>query len=239
MDMNSGRLFKYGPIAAAIALAVVVALFPPISLVSGDDAAERPAGKPTGDLAVRGTVWVNGASASTFSTVVSGSRLVTEPRSSAVVGLKSLGRIYMDADTQLLVNFDDAGVHIELLRGSIRVQKTAATVMEVLTRTCNRVEVVEGEVLALTPDSKSKEQEFREDLDPGELQEFRAETDLLSKAKTDRVDYRISIIECGVAAAPVIIKPILPLVLPAALGGAAAGTIPTLVSGNPVSPSRP
>lgn len=200
-----------------------------------------PAGnKVTGELVSRGRVLVNGSGVPRTTTLFSGSRITTQGSGGAVASLGPLGQVYVDTDSELMLTFSETGAKIELFSGSVRLQKNAQTALEIITRKCTRVEVVRGTVQLANTENAPQTTNANLILKDGDLREFTKETTIFSGAQSSLVDYRVSIIECGVPAAA-IPKPIFPfLPVAGALAGAgAAGAIPVIVKSGSPSPSRP
>ena len=157
-------------------------------------------GPATGSIVVQGEVMINGTASVSQTTLVSGNHIVTKDNSSAVASLGTLGKIFLNSKTDLVLNFNENGVQVELLSGSIRLQKAAESKMEVLTKICSSVEVMKGEVVTIN--SKHKETRASDNtVRAGELHEYKEASQLLHKGMASEIDYRVSTIECKAGAA--------------------------------------
>jgi len=171
---------------------------------------------------------VNGTPAPPSTTLVSGSSVSTRDNSSAVIGLGSLGQVFLDVKTDLIVTFDNSGVKIELTSGSIRVQKSNPTGVEVLTSKCNQIEVRTGEILVTFLGKMQPGKESQWVLTTGELKEWKTENTLSSTSRTPDIDYGVAITKCNLPAAVV-----------GAVTGGTAAFILLIRDNNPASPSSP
>lgn len=79
----------------------------------------------TGEITVSGQVSVNGQNAVSNSTIVSGSTIVTGPNSSAVISLGKTGRIELQANSNLVLNFSDNSIVGVLSSGKAHVANAA------------------------------------------------------------------------------------------------------------------
>ena len=79
----------------------------------------------TGEITVSGQVTVNGQTAVSNSTVISGSTIVTGANSSAIVSLGKTGRVEILADSNLVLNFTEAGIVGILSSGKARAANAA------------------------------------------------------------------------------------------------------------------
>lgn len=79
----------------------------------------------TGEITVNGQVTVNGQTAVSNSTIVSGSTIVTGANSSATISLGKTGRIELQADSNLVLNFSDSSIVGILNSGKARVASAA------------------------------------------------------------------------------------------------------------------
>lgn len=86
------------------------------------------------DLAVKGQVTVNGERAVSNSTVVSGSKITTGSRSSAIIGLGSIGRVELQPETSLTLEYSDNSIVATLSSGKVRIANAAGIVTSVTTR---------------------------------------------------------------------------------------------------------
>ncbi|QYO62774.1 FecR domain-containing protein [Leptolyngbya sp. 7M] len=75
----------------------------------------------TAEITVTGQVTVNGITAVSNATVISGSTIVTGPNSSATISLGKNGRIELNADTSMVLNFSGNSVVGILSAGKTRV----------------------------------------------------------------------------------------------------------------------
>lgn len=79
----------------------------------------------TGELTVSGQVSVNGQNAVSNSTIVSGSTIVTGQDSSAVISLGKTGRVELQANSNLVLNFSETGIVGILSSGKALVANAA------------------------------------------------------------------------------------------------------------------
>lgn len=88
----------------------------------------------TGELTVVGQVTVNGANAVSGATVFSNSTITTGAGSSAVVSLGKLGRVEIQENSNLNLNFSDSGITATLNDGKARFASTAGIATSVATK---------------------------------------------------------------------------------------------------------
>jgi hypothetical protein len=149
--MKSRFLFK--PIALLLVFAVMqvyVLLTPTYANTSSDSNANTSSSSLMfGNLLLNGdqSVYVNGASAKSGTTIFSGAQLQTPEGVAATVQLSKLGRLAIDSNTQLTVTFDKDFVDVQVLSGNAELT-TNAGVTGTLTTPA-------GEKLAANPASKS------------------------------------------------------------------------------------
>src|SRR5215467_10565479 len=75
----------------------------------------------TAEIMVTGQVTVNGQAAVSNSTIVSGSTIVTGPGSSALISLGKTGRIELQADSNLSLQFSDNSIVGVLSSGKLTI----------------------------------------------------------------------------------------------------------------------
>ncbi|MGE3466720.1 MAG: hypothetical protein AB7J13_07285 [Pyrinomonadaceae bacterium] len=88
----------------------------------------------TGEITVTGQVTVNGQAAVSNSTIVSGAVINAGPGSSATVSLGKLGRVEIQSDTTVTLNFSDSGIIAMLDNGRVRVANSAGVASTVTTK---------------------------------------------------------------------------------------------------------
>jgi len=88
----------------------------------------------SGEITVSGNVTVNGQAAVSGSTIVSGASIVTSKGSSAVVSLGKLGRVEVQEETTMRLNFSDMGIVAMVDLGKVRVSTSAGTASTVTTK---------------------------------------------------------------------------------------------------------
>lgn len=196
--------------------------------------------KPTGTINAQGKVMVNGAQSLNTSTLVSGSQITTKENSTAVLSLGVLGQVFVDANSDLKLEFDDTGVNIELMAGSLRVQKSNNSNIQVLTRTCAQAEVVNGEIMATGKESKTAA-DGQWVLKAGDLKEWKDKGGITTNSQTAAIDYRVSVISCDLSGAATSARriPLRPVLAGAAAAGGAGIVTPIIRDNNPVSRSTP
>lgn len=86
------------------------------------------------EIAVTGQVTVNGQTAVSNSTITSGSSITTAKGSSAVVSLGKLGRVEVQEDTTMTLNFTDSSIIAMLDSGKVRVSTPAGVASTVTTK---------------------------------------------------------------------------------------------------------
>ncbi len=79
----------------------------------------------TGEITVSGQVTVNGQNAVSNSTIISGATIVTGPDSSAVVSLGKMGRVELNANSNITLRFSDNSIIGMLDEGKVRVSNAA------------------------------------------------------------------------------------------------------------------
>lgn len=208
--MRTGsKLFRYGSLLFIACLALL-----PIVGVGG-------APPPTGVLYSQGSVSVNGTQMITQSTLVTGSHIITEQSGNAVAMLKALGKVFIDNNTELMLNLDQNMVKLDLRAGSVRLQQSTSSIAEVWVKGCHRVEVIDGEVMTMV-DGDDK---WNSLLKSGELQEYKTDKSFIVKGKSPKFDYRVALISCGIAAAAVPGGAAVPVAALATVGAVSAGGI--------------
>ncbi|MEW6731504.1 MAG: hypothetical protein AB1489_09240 [Acidobacteriota bacterium] len=193
--------------------------------------------KKSGELKPSGTVMVNGAAVASNVTVLTDSRIVTMGNSGAVANLGATGQLFVGENTDLMLTFADTWVRIELSYGTVRVQNGSQSIAWVITKTCVRVEVINGSVKILNDNNKDEEA-----LKVGESKEFLDKNGITSNTIDYPVDYRVSTIDCLVAATPRAKPSRRGLLFALFGGGGAAGALGGLLGGGdptPASPFRP
>ncbi|MFM9903838.1 MAG: hypothetical protein ACKVQJ_04620 [Pyrinomonadaceae bacterium] len=88
----------------------------------------------TGEITVTGQVTVNGQPAVSTSTITSGSTVTTAKGSSAVVSLGKLGRVEIQEDSSLTLNFSDTSVIAMLDSGKVRISANVNVATTVTTK---------------------------------------------------------------------------------------------------------
>jgi ferric-dicitrate binding protein FerR (iron transport regulator) len=221
-------------------LARVMVLLLAMILVGSTALANR---RPTASLTSSGKVMVNGAQVQPNATLVSGSQVATMDGSSAVISFGPLGQVFLGANSSIMVNFDDAGVKVELKGGSVRVQKANPTNVEVFTETCNNVEVMNGKVEVVSQDKKVANKKTADAvLETGQSKDWQTKGKAASRGASTDLDYKVSLIECDLAgAAQTASRVPMGVIVAGAAGGAAAIITPIVRSSgnNSVSLSRP
>ncbi|MEQ1923122.1 MAG: hypothetical protein ABL952_11510 [Pyrinomonadaceae bacterium] len=87
-----------------------------------------------GDITVTGQVTVNGQTAVSNSTITSGSSISTAKGSSAVVSLGKLGRVEVQEETTVTLNFTDSSIIGMLDSGKVRFSTMAGVAATVTTK---------------------------------------------------------------------------------------------------------
>lgn len=88
----------------------------------------------TAEITVTGQVTVNGITAVSNATVISGSTIVTGPNSSATISLGKNGRVELNADTSMVLNFSGNSVVGILSAGKTRVATAAGVPTTITTK---------------------------------------------------------------------------------------------------------
>jgi hypothetical protein len=88
----------------------------------------------TAEISVTGQVTVNGQSVVSNSTFISGGTIVTGPNSTALVSMGKLGRIEVQADSNLVLNFSSTGIVGVLSSGKARVSNSAGIPTTITTK---------------------------------------------------------------------------------------------------------
>lgn len=88
----------------------------------------------SGEITVTGQVTVNGQAAVSNSTILSGAVITTAQGSSAVVSLGKLGRVEVQADTTVTLNFTDNVIVAMMDAGKVRVSNSAGVATTVTTK---------------------------------------------------------------------------------------------------------
>ncbi|MBK7394534.1 MAG: hypothetical protein IPI64_14775 [Chloracidobacterium sp.] len=86
------------------------------------------------EITVTGQVTVNGQTAVSNSTITSGSSITTAKGSSAVVSLGKLGRVEVQEDTTMSLNFTDSSIIAMLDSGKVRVSTPVGVASTVTTK---------------------------------------------------------------------------------------------------------
>jgi len=87
-----------------------------------------------GEITVNGQVTINGASAVSGATVFSDSTITTAKGSSAVVSLGKLGRVEIQSETTVKLNFTDGSIVAMLDQGRVRVSSSSGVAATVTTK---------------------------------------------------------------------------------------------------------
>ncbi len=229
---------KFNSLSKYISAGMLLAVGGGLSILSAQVDSVKPV---MVSLLSKGNVKVDGTKVPQNATVTNGSRIVTEKDSTAMANMGSNGYLFIAENSEVVVKWDDAGANVELISGSVRVQKPEQVKVNVWARSCNQVDVINGEVAVWWPEDKVKE---ARKLQTGESEEYRllAQHVLTAPAST-ATKYRVSIIDCktGIVAIPPAGFPVL-AVAAAVAGATTAVTIPTLTGDDddgPVSRSRP
>jgi hypothetical protein len=87
----------------------------------------------TGSLTTQGNkpITVNGVSATSGATVVSGASIETPDAVGGTVNLGSLGTLQIDPNTKLILEFQDGSVKVRLLQGCVTLRTRKGTIGEV------------------------------------------------------------------------------------------------------------
>lgn len=192
-------------------------------------------------LLSKGNVKVNGTKAPQNATVDNGGRIVTEKDSTAMANLGSNGYLFISENSEVIVKWDDTGANVEIVSGSVRVQKPEQVKVDIWARNCNQVDVISGEVAVWWPEDKAKD---AHKLQSGDSAEYRMMAQhVLTAPASSATTYRVSIIDCktGLVATPPAGFPVL-AVAAAVAGATTAAAIPTLIGdddGGSVSRARP
>jgi len=88
----------------------------------------------SGEITVTGQVTVNGQAAVSNSTILSGAVITTAAGSSAVVSLGKLGRVEVQADTTVTLNFTDNVIVAMMDLGKVRVANSTGVATTVTTK---------------------------------------------------------------------------------------------------------
>ncbi len=86
------------------------------------------------EITVTGQVTVNGQTAVSNSTITSGSSITTAKGSSAVVSLGKLGRVEVQEESTMTLNFTDSSIIAMLDSGKVRISNSAGTATTVTTK---------------------------------------------------------------------------------------------------------
>lgn len=229
---------KFNSLAKCVSAGLLLVVGGGLSLLPAQVSSTKPA---LVSLLSKGNVKVDGTKVPQNATVTSGGRIVTEKDSTAMANLGPNGYLFIAENSEVVVKWDDAGANVELVSGSVRVQKPEQVKVDIWARNCNQVDVINGEVAVWWPEDKAKD---ARKLQTGDSEEYRmlAQHVLTAPASTATA-YRVSIIDCktGLVAVPPAGFPVL-AVAAAVAGATTAATIPTLTGGDddePVSRSRP
>lgn len=107
----------------------VVLLVPTISLTA------LASGQLSGELWMHGIATVNGKTVTTGLTILSGSRIQTGKDSTAIISLGPLGRIKLQAESELILTFTEKTINGKLLTG-VAMLSAPETVVAVLRTPC-------------------------------------------------------------------------------------------------------
>lgn len=195
--------------------------------------------KAKGSITSQGSVTVNGSAIASGSTIISPSTISSKESSSAVINVGQLGQLFLDSKTDIKLSFSNAGLKVEILAGSLRVQKSNPTSnIEVTADTCNQIEVMNGEVSVWEQEKGNGSP--RSVLNTGQIKEWKNKSATYSISRSESVDYKVSIIQCDAAVAKAPVRNLKGMAIFAGAAGATAGTlIPILRNDSSVSRSRP
>lgn len=194
-----------------------------------------------GSITSQGSVTVNGTAIASGSTVLSPSIISSKDGSNAVINIGTLGQLFIDSKTEVKLAFSDSGVKIELMSGSLRVQKSnPSSNVEVSANTCNQIEVMSGEV-SVWEQGKGNSNEPKSILNTGQIKEWKNKSATYSISRSSNLDYKVSIIDCNAAVAKAPTSHLRAIGILAGAAGAGAGIAVPLLGGNDntVSTSRP
>ena len=88
----------------------------------------------SGEITVTGQVTVNGQPAVSNSTILSGAVITTGSGSSAVVSMGKLGRVEVQSDSSLTLNFSDSGIVAMLDSGRARISSSPGVATTLTTK---------------------------------------------------------------------------------------------------------
>jgi hypothetical protein len=88
----------------------------------------------TGEITVSGQVTVNGQSAVSNSTIISGSTIITGADSSAIISLGKTGRIELQANSNMVLNFSDNSIVGIMSSGKAHVANSAGVATTITTK---------------------------------------------------------------------------------------------------------
>lgn len=138
MNSVSRKTLKMISVLAALCLFqvyVLAAATAPNAVVTNPNAATSANSLMLGRLVLAGTesILVNGNSASSGTTILSGSQLQTPGNVEATVQLGGAGTLYIQPSTNLTVTFDQANVNVKVAAGSAFVATNAGVRSSVTT----------------------------------------------------------------------------------------------------------
>ncbi len=113
-------------LVASFTAIAVLCVFSSVALAGTKDVA--------GEITVTGQVTVNGQTAVSNATIVSGSTVVTGAGSSAIISLGKLGRIEVQADSNLVLNFSDNDIVAMVSAGKAKFATAAGIAATVTTK---------------------------------------------------------------------------------------------------------
>lgn len=113
-------------LVASFTAIAVLCVFSSVALAGTKDVA--------GEITVTGQVTVNGQTAVSNATIVSGSTVVTGAGSSAIISLGKLGRIEVQADSNLVLNFSDNDIVAIVSAGKAKFATAAGIAATVTTK---------------------------------------------------------------------------------------------------------
>jgi hypothetical protein len=96
-----------------------------------------------GELAVQGSVTIDGAPAATGSTIFSGNRLVTGTAASAVASVQG-SRLTLAEETDAIVTFADDKIRVDVICGSAAAVAAAGMTIEIIAHDDTSVYVASG-----------------------------------------------------------------------------------------------
>lgn len=138
MNSVSRKTLKMISVVAAVCLLqvyVFAGAITPNAVATNANATTAASSLMLGRLMLTGSesILVNGSSANSGTTILSGSQLQTPADVEATVQLGSAGKLFIQPDTNLTVTFDKASVDVKVAAGSAFVAANAGVVSSVTT----------------------------------------------------------------------------------------------------------